>query len=153
MDVYKAIISQLQEKKYSFKTFEHEPVTTSEEAAKVRNTPIERGAKAMVLRSEGKFLMVVISAAKQIDMKKMKEILHTKSLSFASAEEVMTVTGCEIGGVPPFGTLFGLPVFFDRSLLSFEKINFNAGLRTHSLEVNLEDYLDLVRPTVVEFAK
>jgi Ala-tRNA(Pro) deacylase len=153
MDVYQSIIELLNKQHISYKTFSHEAVLTSEQAAKVRGNKLEQGAKAMLLRSEGTFVLAVISAAKQIDMKKMKNILDTKSLSFATPEEVMKITGCEIGAVPPFGNLFDIPVYCDVSIQQQEKIDFNAGLRTHSIEVKSEEYIALVHPKVAEFAK
>jgi len=45
------------------------------------------------------------------------------------------------GAVPPFGKIFGLPVFIDRSITKQESINFNAGLRTKSISITYADYI------------
>ena len=92
----------LDENNVSYEFKEHEPVRTSEEAATVRGDDIRIGAKAMVLKADNDFLMVVLSAAKKIDSKTLKEILGVKKLRFATPEEVMEKTGCIPGGVPPF---------------------------------------------------
>ena len=153
MNVFEKIGKLLDEKGIKYEKFEHEPVLTSEQAAATRGNPLGMGAKAMVMRSEGKFVMAVISGEKKIDMKKLKKIIRSKSLSFATSEEVMNITGCEVGGVPPFGNLFDIPVFLDKHIMKYPKIDFNAGLRTHSIEMPMEKYVEVVKPRVSDFAK
>ena len=54
--------------------------------------------------------------------------------------EVFETTGCLPGAVPPFGKIFGLKVYVDRSLSKQNSINFNCGLRTKSISMSYEDY-------------
>jgi Ala-tRNA(Pro) deacylase len=143
----------LDDKKIQYKSAVHEPVYTSEQAAKVRNEPLESGAKAMVFRSKGNFLMVVIAGDKKIDFKKVKNVINSSSLSMASPEEVLKVMGCEIGSVPPFGNLANIPVYMDCSLERSPIINFNAGRHDTSFSISLEDYKKAVKPVIVEVAQ
>ncbi len=83
---------------------------------------------------------------------KTRSILATDSLSFASPEEVLQVTNCKVGGVPPFGNLFNIPVYLDKGMLENVIMDFNAGLQTVSMEMKVEDYLQAVHPIVVEFS-
>ena len=117
MTVLESIRKLLDEHKISYKCWDHPPVHTSEEAAKIRGTELSSGAKAMVLRSEGKFLMVVIAGDKKMDFRKVKKAIGSDRLTLASPEEVRQVTQCVIGSVPPFGNLFGVPVYLDESVL------------------------------------
>ncbi|MEK6812958.1 MAG: YbaK/EbsC family protein, partial [Nanoarchaeota archaeon] len=139
--------------KITYQYFEHEPTPTSEIAAKLRGVALETGAKAMIIRSEGKFFMLVLPAHKKIDFGKVKTMLNSKSVSFATAEEVQKVTQCIPGGVPPFGNLFGIPVYMDRELLENTVINFNAGLQTVSIEMKVQDWLKIVNPIKTTFTK
>ncbi|HLD02741.1 MAG TPA: YbaK/EbsC family protein [Candidatus Nanoarchaeia archaeon] len=153
MDVPNEIKKLLDSKDIKYKSFEHEPTPTSEIAAKVRGVSLETGAKAMILRSKGNFCMCVLRANNKIDFKKMKSILNTGSVSFATAEEVKKVTDCIPGGVPPFGNLFNIPVYADRNLFKNEIINFNAGLQTFSIQMKTEDWKNVVNPVVEDFAE
>ncbi|MDO8556758.1 MAG: YbaK/EbsC family protein [Nanoarchaeota archaeon] len=152
MDVVQNIKDFLQSKQLNFRCFEHEPTPTSEISAQVRGTPLSQGAKAMVLRSKGKFLMAVLQASKKIDLKKLRGIIATDSLSFASPDEVLLVTGCKVGGVPPFGNLFNIPVYLDKGMLENAVMDFNAGLQTVSMEMQVQDFVVAVQPIVVDFA-
>ncbi|MBI2148208.1 hypothetical protein HYU23_00860 [Candidatus Woesearchaeota archaeon] len=143
----------LDKNKVEYKVLEHEPVYTSEDAARIRNADIRMGAKSMIIRSEGKFYNFVLSAAKKIDWGKVKQILHTKSASLATPEEVLKVVNCEIGSVAPFGNLYGIILYCDPYLLKNEEIEFNAGLHTTSIKMKAKDWEKLVKPEVVDFTK
>ena len=151
--VLESIRKLLDEKRISYKCWDHPPVRTSEEAAKIRGTPLESGAKALVLRSEGKFLMVVIAGDKKMDMKKVKKAIGSDRLTLATPEEVLQVTHCIVGSVPPFGNLFGIPVYLDKSLLRNVIINFNAGKHGTSIAVSVDDYQKVVQPVLVDVAQ
>ena len=152
MTAFSKIKAFLDENNISYQFKEHEPVRTSEEAAAVRGEDIKIGAKALLLKADDKFVMVVLSAAKKIDSKRVKEILNVKSLRFATPEEVMEKTGCEPGGVPPFSNVFGLDLFVDKSIAQNEFMAFNAGERTKSLKMKTKDYLGLLKPRIEEFS-
>lgn len=139
-----------------FQTFEHTPVRTSEEAAALRpEFSLHQGAKALIVKAkfseEKRFVMLVLPADLKFDPKKAKAILNAKDVSFATEAEVSEVTkGIQIGGVPPFGQLFGLSVFADPSLFGNEKIIFNAGDRSFSVAMLAADYKKIVQPQIAE---
>lgn len=140
-----------------FKTFEHEPVTTSEEAARVRpEYTIHQGAKAIIVKTVQKdnneaFAMLVFPADLKFSSGKARRVLGAKELHFATQEEIAKVTnGVERGGVPPFGNIFGLRVVADESLFENEKIIFNAGDRSFSIAMYSADYKMLVNPEIAQ---
>ena len=153
MNVLEEIKKLLDKHKVQYKCWEHPPVHTSEEAAKVRGTSLESGAKAMVLRSEGKFLQVVIAGDKKMDFKKVKKAIGSDRLTLATPEEVLEITNCKVGSVPPFGNIFNIPVYLDQSLLRSPVINFNAGQHGTSIAMSITDYQQVVKPTVVDVAQ
>jgi prolyl-tRNA editing enzyme YbaK/EbsC (Cys-tRNA(Pro) deacylase) len=78
----------------------------------------------MVLKDTGKklalegvpFYLAVLSASTRFSSKAFKKMINCKSLRFATPEEVLQTTGSLSGAVSPFGKIFGLPVWVDRSL-------------------------------------
>jgi prolyl-tRNA editing enzyme YbaK/EbsC (Cys-tRNA(Pro) deacylase) len=153
--VVQKIKDLLTKEKMWFETFEHEPVHTSEEAAKVRTGySLKQGAKAMIVRvkksaSEKFFAMLVVPGNRKFDVEKVKLLFGAKDIRFATEEEVGRVTGGVLpGGVPPFGNLFGLKVVIDPSLFENEKIIFNAGDRSFSVAMKSEDYGKIVSPEI-----
>ncbi len=152
MNVFEQIQQFLDQRKIHYDVMDHAPTPRSEDAARVRGTKIEEGAKALVFRSKGRFLMCVLSGHTKVDLEKMRMVLGEKSLSLATAEEVKEVTGCVIGSVPPFGNLFQIPLYVDRSLLKNETMSFNAGMLTRSMTMKVEDYMKIVQPIVEDFS-
>lgn len=143
-----AILKLLQDSGVSFQLLEHEPVFTSEQAAKVRGVSLKQGIKAMVLQSNSKkFFLFCLSADKKIDFKKAAELVNEKRLFLASPQSVLQKTGCEIGSVSPFsGILSSIPTFFDNEILENETVEFNIGLHTHSVRMKSADLLRLIEP-------
>lgn len=140
---------------YWYETFEHEPVRTSEEAAKVRTGyTLAQGAKAMIVRvkkseTEKYFAMLVLPGDARFDIGKVKQLFAARDIRFATEEEVKTITGGVVpGGVPPFGNLFDLPVIADPNLFENEKIIFNAGDRSFSIAMKSADYQKVVGPRI-----
>jgi Ala-tRNA(Pro) deacylase len=133
----------LREQGVAFRLLEHAPVFTSEEASRVRGTPIEAGAKALVLRAEDQPVQVVLPGHRRVDNARVRAVLGTRTLRFATPEELFALTGCVPGAVPPFGNLFGLPVLADAELAGREEIAFNAGSNAVSIVMRAADFIRL----------
>ena len=138
----------------SYKISEHEPVYTSEQAARVRGVKLETGVKALVLKSvEGSFMIGLVAADRKVDLKKFAKIVKTKKLHLASPQEVLNMTGCEVGSVHPFGNLHELPTYMDKSVLENDVVNFNAGLHTITIEMKSRDLVKAIEPSIKSFSK
>ncbi len=152
--VFDKIKKLLDDNKIKYELLVHEPVYTSEQAAKMRGKGIElglkRGAKAMIFRVDEKYIQFIVPAHKIVDIKKVKTLLNAKKIKMASPEEVLQVTDCEIGSVPPFGNLFNLQVYCDKELS--EEIDFNAGLHDTSITMKRADWEKVVKPVVCDIA-
>ena len=153
--ITKQITDILKENNLWFETFEHEPVRTSEEAAKIRQGyDLNQGAKAMIVRvkiseSNKKFVMLVLPGDLRFDNSKVKNIFGAKDIRFAAESEISEITkGIQVGGVPPFGNLFGLEVIADPKLFKNKKIIFNAGDRRFSIAMFSKDYESVVKPQI-----
>jgi len=142
----------LREAGVAFEIMEHAPVRTSEEAARVRGTPLEAGAKALVVRADERFVHCVLPAHLKADNALLRGLVGTRKLRFATPEELQTLTGCAPGAVPPFGNLFGLPVLVDEALCRNERVAFNAGSNAVSITMRAEDLVRLTGATVCRFA-
>ncbi len=148
--VFKDICTMLDDRHIVYKKFEHEAVLTSEDAARVRGTQLASGAKALLVKAGNDFHMVVLSAQEKLDSKKLRDTLGVAKTRFATPEEVLQTTGCELGAVPPFGDIFNVKLWVDKSLSRQTTVDFNAGERTRSIEMSYSDYEKLVKAPIVE---
>jgi nondiscriminating aspartyl-tRNA synthetase len=152
-EVYERIIAMLKENHFVFESYEHEPVKTSEEAARIRNTPLHEGAKALVMYADDKPIMMVLPADLKADLNTFKHSFHVRNLRMATPDEVQEITGVPIGAVPPFGHIFGISLYMDEGLRDNKEIVFNAGLHTKSVRMNEKDFEKIAHPTIGKFSK
>jgi Ala-tRNA(Pro) deacylase len=59
---------------------------------------------------------------------------------------------CEAGAMPPFGNLYGVPVFVDQELGANERIVFQDGTHSGTMSIAYADFERLVQPTVGDLA-
>ncbi len=130
----------------------HPPVRTSEEAALARGTPLEQGAKALVFRADTRPVLLVVPAQLRADTRGFKRTYGVKDLRMISPDELLQLTGLEVGAVPPFGHLLGFQTYVDARLLDLPRIAFNAGSRATSVVMSPADYQRLEQPIVGRIA-
>ncbi len=150
MTVFVRLTARLDEARVPYAVTHHAPVRTSEEAAKVRGTPLSSGAKALVCKADERFVLFVMPADRRLDSAAVRRTLGIRSLRFATPEEL---TGLPPGAIPPFGALFALPTYCDQAIADEATINFNAGDRAISVAMAPSDYLAVERPTLGRFAR
>jgi len=149
---FEKVIKLLKDNKINYQLFEHEPVYTSWEAARIRSSSLKEGAKALVFMADGKPIMIVVPGDRKIEVKRFKKIFKIDDLRMATPQEVETVTdGIKVGAVHPLGNLHGLPVYVDEALGENKEIIFNAGLHTKSIKVLYKDYYQLINPILGNF--
>ncbi len=142
----------------SYKYMEHEPTPTSEDAARVRGTKPEEGAKAIILKlsKTNKNVMVVLPGNLKINSKKVKQYLND-DISFEDSDLILQNYGVVVGGVPPFGNLLGngIELLIDNKLFLNEYISFNCGKKTASITMKADDYKKAINNVALigDFAK
>lgn len=152
--ILQAIRELLQRESIPFREVHHAPTFTSEESAKARGEPLSVGGKAILMKVDADFRLFVLSAALKVDSSAIKRRFQAKKLRFATADELVQLTGLVPGSVPPFGQpILPFELFAHSSLLAQEKIAFNAGSLTDSIVMPMSDYLRIAKPQVFPFAK
>jgi len=139
LNVEENIISILEREDIGYERTEHEPVYTSKQASEVRGVPLDTGVKAMVLElSDGELILGLVPADHRIDLDHIGEAQGTE-VNLADPDEVLEVTGCEIGSVPPFGHKRPLKTYLDPAVPEKGRVNFNAGKHEVSVDIIGED--------------
>jgi Ala-tRNA(Pro) deacylase len=151
--VFERVEILLKQQGIAFQVLRHEPVYTSEEAARVRGTPLASGAKALICKGGDAFVMFVVPADRKLDSHAVRRAKGWRKLRFATREEVMEMTGLAPGSIPPFGSLFSLLTLCDERLADNEVINFNAGDHSISVSMRYADYVQVEKPELGKFAE
>ena len=132
----------------------HPPSITAQETARVEHVPGKEFAKTVILKADDRFIMAVLPADRSIRFDKLQAGLACNRLAIASENEwAAKFPGCERGAMPPFGSLFGMTVFCDRSLERQFEIEFNGGTHAEIIRMRFSDFDLLERPILLEFAE
>jgi Ala-tRNA(Pro) deacylase len=77
-----------------------------------------------------------------------------KSVRLATEQEFSSLfPDCELGAMPPFGSLYNLPTYVDESLAADEAIVFNAGTHPDAIRMWYDDFVRVAKPQVCSFAQ
>jgi len=135
--------------------FQHHPLAyTARAVAATEHVPPKDIAKSVVLMTDGRLAMVVLPASHELQISELARGLGVHEARLAEEIEFGPIfQDCEVGAMPPFGNLYGLPVYVDVSLSEDESIVFQAGTHTDTMRIKYSDYVRLVNPTVVNVAR
>src|SRR5438045_9157452 len=99
-----------------------------------------------MVKSGRQRFMAVLPADHRIDLGKL-ETVTGKPASLGTEEEFKSLfPDCAVGAMPPFGNLYGLPTYVDKSLAGKDYIVFEAGTYTDAVKLNYRDYEQIVQP-------
>lgn len=150
------ILNLLKTTNIPFKHVRHKEISgrTSKDAATTRGTKLEDAAKALIIKTKkGIIIQAIIPANKRLDTKKLKKIVGEKNVSLTSPEEVLEITTCSVGSVPPFGILWNIPVYFDSGLVNKKEVVFSAGTHTDSIYINPNNLVQLNKGKIQPLCK
>lgn len=144
----------LREQHVSFQEQHHRTTYTSQEIAATEHIPGKMVAKTVMAHADSGMVMLVLPSSYLVDYTKAAKTIGARAFRLAEEQDFASVfPDCEIGAMPPFGNLYNLPVYVDKSLTADETIVFPAGTHTDSMSVRYADFERLVKPAVVEFAR
>ena len=128
-------IQQLRSLGVEFTLFVHHgPVTSLEQAAKERGQVAEQIVRSILFRLPlGEYALALMPGPGQISWKALRKHFKTNRLTLADEQDVLKVTGFEIGAVNPFGLPQPMRVIIDSSLLDLDTVSIGSGIRGTAL--------------------
>jgi Cys-tRNA(Pro)/Cys-tRNA(Cys) deacylase len=138
------VTKELFNKNIAYSVFQHPGrVQSMQQAAEERGQRPEQIVRSIVFRlSQGEYIMVLISGPDQISWIALRKYLGRSRLTMASEDEVLRVTGYQLGAVSPFGLPEPMRILVDESILAQTVVSIGSGKR--GLAVILES-ADLLR--------
>jgi Ala-tRNA(Pro) deacylase len=136
-----------------FRHVTHPPAFTAPEAAAAQHVPGKQVAKVVLAKADDALVMCVVPANKHVDLRALARMVGVAEARLAREDEFSTLfADCELGAMPPFGNLYGIPVYLDVSLTDDPEIVFQAGTHTDSMKIRYPDYERLIHPQIVQVA-
>ena len=144
----------LRENEVPFQGQHHARAITAQEVAATEHVPGKMFAKTVMVTADTEQpIMLVLPAPYHVNPEKAAAALGAREVLLAEEERFADIFfDCEVGAMPPFGNLYDVPLYVDKTLAEDETIVFRAGTHTDTMSVSYADFERLVEPTIAEFA-
>ncbi|MFQ5519952.1 MAG: YbaK/EbsC family protein [Candidatus Methylomirabilia bacterium] len=97
-----------------------------------------------------RYAACVVTATSRLDVNHtVRDLLGVSKLSFASAEEMMQLTGMTVGGVTVFSLPEGLALFVDERVMALDYVILGTGGRNGKIKVSPEVFRRLSNARIV----
>ena len=154
MAIARKLKEYLDKSEAPYKVSTHQEVYTAQEVAATLHVPGKDIVKVVIVKAEGKFIMAVLPADHKVNVDKLRTVLRDPEARLATEGEFKGLfPDCDVGAMPPFGNLYDVGVYVDKSLAEDEEIVFQAGSHVETVKMKYRDFDRLVGPEVIDFGK
>ena len=137
----------LDENQIHYSVMTHTTAYTAQGAAATMQISGKELAKTVVLWAGEEMILAVLPAPNHVRLDQLGAEVG-KSLRLATEQEFSSLfPDCELGAMPPFGSLYNLPVYVD------EAIVFNAGTHRDAIRMRYDDFVRVAKPQICSFAQ
>ena len=126
--------------------------STAQAAALAVDAPLGSIVKSLVFLADGGLLLVLVAGDQRVDVKRLRSTLglSKRQLRIAQPDEILELTGFEIGGVPPIGHKVPVRTLIDRTLSRFELLWAAAGSRNAVFPIAYEQLVAVTGGAVID---
>src|SRR5947207_13406395 len=104
--------------------------------------PLDRSCNTIIVASKKepkRYVACVVLASTRLDVNKcVTRLMGVSKASFASAEEMIALTGMRVGGVTPFALPTGLPLYVDERIIGLDWVVLGGGGRGTKIKISPE---------------
>ena len=125
---------------------------TVEQAAAALDVAPERIVKSLLFIVQDKPVLVIASGTGRVDTTRLAAHFNSipSEVRLADAEQVLQITGYEIGSVPPVGYDSGLYTLLDPSVLVFDEVYAGGGVHDRLLRLSPESIIQDCQARVLD---
>jgi len=152
MSISRTLNAYLDHERVHYDVLPHPEAFRAVAIAQTLHTPEKQMAKVVIVKVQERFVMTVLPASWNVDLHRLRTVFATHQVRLATEDEITGLfPDCELGAMPPFGNLYGLPVYVDQSLTEDEEIVFQAGTHSDAIRMRYWDFASLTFPVVEKF--
>ncbi len=145
-----AITKRLKEKGIRFEIIENPPIKTVADGVKFLGIEATDIVPTLILKAEGKLLVVLKSGGQPLDLEAVKRYLKVKNLTIPSEKETFEKIGAVKGAIP---MVTGLPTLIEETVLKKEYIYGGIGDLNHTLKIRPTDLKNITKAEVINMNK
>jgi Ala-tRNA(Pro) deacylase len=143
----------LRENGVGFQVETHDQAFTMQEVAAALHVPGNQVAKVVIVCADKEKVMLVLPAPYRMNVDLVRDMVGAKDVRLAKEEEFVDLfPDCATGAMPPFGNLYGVPVYVDRSMAEEPDMVFRIGTHRETMKITYADFVRLAQPVVGDFS-
>ena len=143
----------LDEHDIAYEVHEHERAVDANHLAESEEVSGWDVAKPVLLAIGDELAMAVVPAPVHVDLDKASDVLGHSQVRLATEDEFTSqFPDSDPGAEPPFGNLYGIPVFLDENLRARQQMVCRDGSHTQTITLAVTDYVRAVAPEIVDLA-
>lgn len=151
MPLSKKLIKALDAARVKYDTLRHRVVYTAFDLAATLHIPLGQVVKTLLIKTDKGLGIALLSAANQLDLKKLGKVASTKKVSIPTEREMTKKIKVGKGPLSSFGSFYKLPVYLDRKLTKQKRLVLSGGSFKESIVVHMKDFLRFENPIVGVF--
>ena len=134
-------------------TMQHPTAYTAQELAHMMHISGKLFAKTVILRADGEYMMAIVPATHKVNFNLFKKVAMVNNVELAHEDDFMKLfPQCEVGAMPPFGNMYEMTTYVDKTIAEDDEIYFNASNHFEAIKMKYKDFQKLVHPIVGTFA-
>ncbi len=144
MSISNTVKSYLEGRSINYELVAHHHTQSSMESAGAAHIASDHLAKAVIVKEDESYMMVVVPSDYHVHLGKLHQLLGF-NVGLATEQELIALfPDCEGGAIPPLGTAYKLTTLVDSSLLNQPEIYFESGDHEHLVKVTGEQFSSLL---------
>jgi Ala-tRNA(Pro) deacylase len=137
----------------AFEVETHAQAFTMQEVAAALHVSGNQVAKVVIVCADDDKVMAVLPAPYRLNVELLRDLIGAKRVRLAKEEEFSDLfPDCATGAMPPFGNLYGVPVYADGSMAEEPDMVFRIGTHRETMKIAYADFFRLVKPVVGDFS-
>ena len=145
MSIAETVRHHLEKHQVDFEPVPHPKSYSSRETAQAAHVREDHVAKAVVVKDNEGFAMVVIPGNNWVKLEALNKELGRNFELAAESEAEQLFRDCQPGAIPPLGMVYGIDTFVDEQLMSLANVFFEGGDHTHLVQVSGQAFHELLK--------
>jgi Cys-tRNA(Pro)/Cys-tRNA(Cys) deacylase len=150
--IYDSVIEILTRNNATFRIHEHAPMRTVSDHQEQLPFDIARFLKVLAFRvGDSRWVLIALKGRDRLDYRALADAVGASrgAVVAATPEELISVFGCEAGGVCPIPTRADIEVLLDLDATAIDVAYTGSSRIDRTLEIRMADLLRIVNPRVL----
>jgi Ala-tRNA(Pro) deacylase len=144
MAIAKTVKDFLAQKSVDYDMVSHPHTGSSHESAEASHVNEDHIAKAVIVKDESGYAMVVVPASNWVEIKHLRNELDRDFKLVEENELAKLFPDCEPGAIPPLGSAYQVDTFLDEELTTLANVYFEAGDHENLVHISGDNFKKLL---------